>query len=464
MRLAVLGLAIAAAGCSSAPLPAPSGWERAAPRIERSLRAEGDLRAGAARVSLDPPYAVPMAGYFGGNLFLLRGQRDPLFARAAVLEAGGLRLAIVSLDLLLIPPELRPLVEEREEFRAARIDGWTVAASHAHTCMGAFAPQWPAQAFGVGKFDPLILRFIARQAARAVAGATEHLQPVDGALGSAASARDEPPLSFNRRSIGGPIDPAMRVLGLWPRGAGGDGGEGGRAGPASPSIRLVSFAAHPTMIPSSRRSASADYPGGLARDLEADGSIALFLNGPCADIGAGMRKDEQVFWERRMPLEGHRLAGLARRAFEAAKVRLDAPAVLACSEGEVLLPPRHPWRLPLIGRSIAAQYPDRVRVRCLRIGDLALVSFPGEMGVALGAQVRDAFQGPEEIAAGLRPRTLWVVTLADDYLGYAFSTEEYRKGGHSQHLTIYGEELGDVVRRGVEGVVRAAFTDTADTR
>lgn len=79
------------------------------------------------------------------------------------------------------------------------------------------------------------------------------------------------------------------------------------------------------------------------------------------------------------------------------------------------------------------------------------------MGVALGAQVRDAFQGPEDIAAGPRPRTVWTVTLADDYLGYVFPPEDYRKGGHSQHLTIYGEELGDVVLRGIEGIVRAAF-------
>src|SRR6266545_2696730 len=138
-------LAAHLAGCSSEPLPAPEGWERGPARIVRTLRAEGTLLAGAARVPLDPPFAVPMGGYFGGSEFLLREQRDPLSARAVVLEAGGLRLALVSLDLVLVPPELRPEVEARREFQAAGVTAWTIFTTHAHTCMGAFAQAWAAQ-------------------------------------------------------------------------------------------------------------------------------------------------------------------------------------------------------------------------------------------------------------------------------------------------------------------------------
>src|SRR5262245_55446221 len=370
----------ALAGCASEPLPAPEGWQTTPARITRELRAEGPLRAGAARESLDPPYAVPMAGYVGANRFLLREQRDPLSVRAVVLEAGGKRVALVALDLCLVTPELRPLIEGSPEFKSAGLDGFTVFASHAHTSMGAFAEKWAAQVFGIGDYDPLIIRSIARQSARAIARAAGRLAPVELGFGSARPAEGEPPLSFNRKIRGLPTDPTVRALGLWPPGATG-----------RPIVSLVNFAAHPTMIPAMHRAASADYPGVLCRALEAesDGSaVSLFLNGPCGDIAGGMYEDERAFWERRMPLVGERLARLAREAMGGAP-RRGAPVTLAWTEGEILLPPRHPWRVPLVGRQIAEQYPERVTARALRLGDLTLLFVPGELGSDLGARIRE---------------------------------------------------------------------------
>jgi len=130
-----------------------------------------------------------------------------------------------------------------------------------------------------------------------------------------------------------------------------------------------------------------------------------------------------------MPLEGQRLARLAREALAGAPRRVE-PAVLAWSEGEILLPPRHPWHVPFVGRQIAAQYPERVTARALRIGDLEIVFFPGELGSDLGARIRE---GLEKGAArpGPGPAAAWLVTLADDYMGYIFSKEQYRAGGRA---------------------------------
>jgi hypothetical protein len=379
-----------------------------------------------------------MAGYFGANQFLLRDQRDPLAVRAVVIEAGGKRVALVALDLCLVTPELRPLIEATSEFKSAGLDGFTIFASHVHTSLGAFASKWAAQRFGIGDFDPLILRYIARQSARAIAQAAGRLAAVEPGFGTAGASPGDQPLSFNRKITGLPTDPTVRALGLWPAGA----STAGASTSATPVVRLVNFAAHPTMIPATLRSASADYPGVLCRALEADGdgsAIALFLNGPCGDIAGGMYEDERAFWERRMPLEGQRIARLTREALEGAP-RRTAPMVFAWSEGEILLPPRHPWHVPLVGRQIAEQYPDRVTARALRIGDLAMVFVPGELGSDLGLRIRDDVA---RIPGG--PSTAWMVTLADDYFGYVFSREQYRAGGHSQHLTIYGEDAGDLL-------------------
>jgi hypothetical protein len=58
---------------------------------------------------------------------------------------------------------------------------------------------------------------------------------------------------------------------------------------------------------------------------------------------------------------------------------------------------------------------------------------------------------------GPHPRAAWMVTLSNDYLGYVFSKEEYLWGGNSQHLTIYGIELGALLHERLPPVARAAF-------
>jgi len=412
------------------------------------LRAEGHLRVGAARVSLDPPYSVPMGGYFGGSELLLRRQRDSLCARAAVFEVGGLRIGVVALDLVLIPPELRADVESRPEFQAAGLDAWTVAATHCHTAPGAFATAWPAQRFGIGSFDPLVRRFIAERSAEALSQAARTLTAAAVAASEASPAPGEPPLSYNRKVLGAAVDPSVRVLGAWE--------PGGFGPPAAgrPLVRLVSHAAHPTIIPARLRSASSDFPGVLCRDLDADGSVTLFLNGASGDIAAGMHRGEQRdFWERRMERAGRKLAALAREALGTARPQARESAVLAWSEGEIFLPPRRPWNVPLVGREIALNYPDRVTARCLRIADAALIFFPGELGSDLGAKIcADVVSGGSIRTSSLK--AAWIVGLADDYLGYAFSREQHRAGGMSQHLTVYGEELGDLLHERLLDIAR----------
>src|SRR5437016_2282808 len=62
------------------------------------ISAQG-LRAGAARTDITPPIGYPMWGYAARHDAPSQGVHDPLRARALVLEAGGKRIALVSLDL-----------------------------------------------------------------------------------------------------------------------------------------------------------------------------------------------------------------------------------------------------------------------------------------------------------------------------------------------------------------------------
>src|SRR5262245_59184211 len=67
--------------------------------LPAAAAAAGGLRAGAAVADVTPPVGFPLWGYAARRDAPSVGVLDPLKARALVLEAGGERVAFVSLDL-----------------------------------------------------------------------------------------------------------------------------------------------------------------------------------------------------------------------------------------------------------------------------------------------------------------------------------------------------------------------------
>ncbi|MCL4852302.1 MAG: neutral/alkaline non-lysosomal ceramidase N-terminal domain-containing protein [Bryobacteraceae bacterium] len=94
-----------------------------------------ELRAGVARVDITPAVSMQMYGYRDRECGPSNGTHDPLYAKALVLESGGSRMAIVTLDL-------GSIVSERlkDEVRAKLgITVLLLAASHSHSAP-AFLP------------------------------------------------------------------------------------------------------------------------------------------------------------------------------------------------------------------------------------------------------------------------------------------------------------------------------------
>lgn len=417
--------------CAGEPLSAP-GWNEAPPEVLSATSLRGPVRAGAARVSINPPYSSPMAGYFGASWLELHSLRDPLFARAAVLEKGDFRLGLVSIDRVLIPPSLRKAVEAREAFRRSGVKEWIVGATHTHTAPGSYVEAWPAALFGTGAYDPLLFDHLADRIALALESAASLLRDVK-VESAAGRLEGSNPISFNRRDPLLSADPTFDMV---------------RFSGSLPVARLFRFAAHPTVVPFYLRRASAEYPGVLCRALEEqDGGITLFLQGASADLAAGAREDTPVVgWERRMERFGRRLAAEASRLEEnmvAATLLTEAASdfPFVHLRAQVVLPPRLPWRLPFVGREIASHYPPSALVQCVRLGDLLIVTFPGEMSSGLAETILSRIK----TETGANQALLW--TLTDDYLGYAFSRDVYEKGGMSQHLVAYGKELGDHIEK-----------------
>jgi hypothetical protein len=376
-----------------------------------------------------------MAGYFGASFLLLRSERDPLYARSLVIEAGGARVGLVSLDRVLVPPGLRAAVESREEFRRSGVREWIIGATHCHTAPGAHADNITAELFGAGTHDPLIVDALARAIAESLERAAASLEPcrfarAAGEIGSTASRF----VSFNRRDPSIPPDKNID-LALFLRDAASGSGAAG-----SPIALWYSFGAHPTLIPFYLRRTSGDYAGATSRLLEKrHGGVALFASRPSADLAAGAPGDEAaVGWEDRLERIARVLAAeIERLAADAAESRGDGSAEteVAFVGARVRLPPRLPWSIPIAGRAIAEQYPEDALIQCFRIGDLVLLAVPAEVEASLGARVCAAALS----RSGAGRVALW--TIADEYIGYAFSRAAFAEGGKSLHLAAYGPEL-----------------------
>ena len=94
--------------------------------------AQAELRVGVAAVKISPPSGTPMAGYY-----YARGSEDvidDLFAKAAVLDDGSTKVALVVCDLITLPRdtvlEARQLIEQQTGIPGGHV---MISATHTHT-------------------------------------------------------------------------------------------------------------------------------------------------------------------------------------------------------------------------------------------------------------------------------------------------------------------------------------------
>ena len=380
------------------------------------------LRAGAAVVKIATPEGAPLAGYGNrgpGNHH--HGALAPVEARALVVAGagGGPRLALVTLDVLIVTPTLRQAI--REHAAPLELDGLIVAATHTHSGPGGYVESQIAQAALMGWYDAAVLHALTAAAGTALEYAARALAPA--ALGVAIAS--SPSLAENRRHPGGPTDPSIPVLRI-------DGASG------TPIATLFSLAAHPTVLGPGNLSLSPDYPGAAREVVETRrGGVALFVAGPLGDQKPRVASpadgpEDQAARQRDMRELGERLGGLVVEAAELASPVPDAPVAFAeigyqpppidvreACAGWVFAPLFH----------LAARYTisDPSLLAAARLGGLRLLASPYELGVEVAARIRSRVPGP-----------LMLVAHANDWLGYLLEPPDLEAGGYESCLAFHG--------------------------
>ena len=293
----VIATAIALASTSAAA-PKPQRTETEAAR--KAAAGEGPILAGAAARDITPDvggtaHAVTLAGFGEGRL--ATGVRDPIFARALVLENGGAAFALVTLDLFAIDR-----IDVQAIRRAARghlpgtgkdLSGLLVVASGTRS-----GPDLQGIFSGPGEgMDPAWRSRLVSATVEAIAAAWEERKPARLSFATARLPRlledDRRPLRLDDQAWLLRLENAQSKVGI---------------------AAIAEFSAVPETLPRGGREISADWPGAAIATLEgAFGGIGMVLPGagggrmaPAAEpagpeaYGAAVARALVVAWSGRL--------------------------------------------------------------------------------------------------------------------------------------------------------------------
>jgi len=241
---------------------------------------EGSFKAGFAQVDITPSEATPMWGYGDRHALLSQGARDPLYAKALVLETESGRLALVGLDLGRSPGD-----PEFHNIRAAvekKLGGDVfILMSGSHTHHGPVLELKNEDGKGKGKYDYAIAyrKELEDKLVKVIVEAGK--DAADAQIGWSSKHLD---MNRNRHTKlePKPRDTELSVIRV-------DNISG------KPIAIMANFTAHPTMLNGSDLRFSAEYPGALMNAVEAEmDTPCFFMQGASGDLSVKSNDSDKI--------------------------------------------------------------------------------------------------------------------------------------------------------------------------
>jgi neutral ceramidase len=383
--------------------------------LAASLLSGLTYRLGAADIS--PPEPLPLGGYTarGGKLCELPG--DKIEARCLVIEKPGLRVALVSADLLTIPESLRDEVQKKlpSDLKLMLIATHTHCAPDSQMLNRKMDFGLP----GIAKFSEKWMKWYSERIASSVLGALKGpASPLQGTLQIGHRG-----LNRGRRALARPDTLAVQMV-------------------ARNEPILTEYEAHPVLYGPERNRTSPDYPG-LIR-----GSRGLFLPGAIGDVSpasTGTTPDEQVANMGKAFKEG----GWTSQPWKPEPfefLTLPLTGVKVQPNPEFSRQNKIPQAL---GDSIVKRFaPESGYLSLLRLGKLAFVGIPGEPTAELGRRI-------QSFGVGHGFSTVLTISHCNGWMGYILTPEDYDRGGYEASLAFHGREFGNlIVDKAKEGLRR----------
>ena len=389
------------------------------------------VNAGAGRATLAVPPATSLAGYGGlqrrllfpdvfdryPHAFWLKpsvGQRDPLTARALILERDGTRVTWLTLDVVAVDRSLTRAIASRLGADAGTL---IVSATHTHSGPAGYIDSAIGGFLTLDRLDAVVREAVVAAAVAAVRTAAS--ARVEARVGFATV--DGPAVVASR--LGKPLDHDLSVLSV-------------RRPDGAPVAVLWHFAIHGTMLGASNRELSADVMGAASHAVEKELRVpALFVNGALGDVSParhGAASLPGVAGELAAAvLEGWRgTVPIARPALSTRMMSAAMPAPRLSLRNCLGRWVPRALRLPL-----GDMFPREAILTAVALGDVAWITVPGELQTALGRRVKAA--GRELFGQA------FVAGLSNDYLGYFVTEADYDQPVYITCASVYEPDTGD---------------------
>jgi len=367
---------------------------------------------------------------------------DRILAKGLVLKQGEKRYAIVTIDILGLPPNIKRQVLAALSGQDWSADNVMLLPSHSHASLE-MAQINEKNTLGIpqiGIFDKRLMEHTVNVLAKAITQAGASLSPVK--VGTAS--KTVKGMNRNRRGDK-TTDTELTITRI-------DKTNG------KPLVALVNWTAHPTFMSEKDMWVSAGWPGALQRGLEAwigKGVTVMYHNGaegdqsPTGGEGASHYAKAEDYG-RKMTIEALKLYK---------RIRTKKNATLAYGREVIELPERVAH--PNFKATGGAEYglddakmkvlleklcPAQTASGAVRIGDLLIAGVPGEMISELGLRIKKELR-----QAGVAHPVIG--GLADEWISYILTADEYGQSGYEPSVSFYGPTLGETI---VAGVLKAA--------
>jgi hypothetical protein len=371
-----------------------------------------------------------------------KGVRDPLIASACVVFDGTNAAALVGTDTVAI--DKRTVTAARNQIaEATQIAGANVLVGSSHTHSGG-----PSVTMAGDPLDPEYDKILVRGIVEAVTSAWNSLHGAELGIGTGRAEG----LAFNRRFLmrdgreithpgkpgtphhdeivrpAGPTDPDLGVLAA--------------RGPDGSILGLVChFTCHSTVVGGDQF--SPDYAGYLRKHLKSrygDSLPVVFLLGACGDITqVDNMSTANEFGPDYADMMGRALAAETIRTIGRMAWRKEAPVAVAVETAPCAIRPepdpeaeKPPYGLGSAWDEEFARERQHVaeeraknpiipcEVQAIRLGPLGIATNGSEYFCDFGLRIKDC--------SPLKPT--WVVTLANEYIGYVPTAHAFHAGGY----------------------------------
>ena len=403
------------------------------------------LRAGVARVDLTPPMELkaPLGGYGARMSKPAVGVHDRIFTKCIVISDGAKRFALVTADVLAFPHGFKSALIESLADAGWKSDQIMLLPSHSHTSidMTSLNPRNILKIPQIGFFHKELYDLTIARLAQAITEADKDLVAV-AVKTHTIQLHD---WNRNRRQDNTICDADLTVTRI-------DKVAG------QPLAVLVNWTAHPTLMGSDDMMFSGGWPGHLQRTIEAligHGVTAMYYNGAQGDQSPVPRKESGGNWER-AECYGRELGIIVYREWQKIK---SLPSSDFSYHAEEITLPKCTWHPDfmktggseyglseeIMEKVLSLMTPKTTVSSSLRLGNLLIVGIPGEMTAKLGKSVKLQSRQITDI------QHIVIGGLANEWISYILSAEEYKNGGYEASVSFYGETLGQVI---VEGALK----------